>query len=147
MAKDIVTGARARLLINGVKAGYATGVDVREGIEYQELDVLDNIQVEEHVPVAYRCGGSMAAVRVVLDDDKTKGWFPKTGKTPQEHLLNILNNGTLEALIEDSVTGKTIFKLEEMKFSDRNVSINARGIAGKNVTFVAKRARDEADLI
>ncbi len=146
MAKDIITGARARFSIDGVRVGYATGVNLRESVQYQELDVLDNIEVEEHVPVGYACSGTADMVRVVLEDDKAKGWFPKTGADPAEHLRNILNLGELTATVEDPITGKTIAKLEGVKLADRNISITARGIAGKNVALVAKRMRDEADL-
>lgn len=146
MPKDIVTGARARFSINGTKVAYATGVSVREGVQYEELNVLDNIEVEEHVPVAYTVGMTADMVRVVNKSLKALGYFPKAGQNPAEHLTNILNNGDMSATIEDVPTGKVIMKLSNVKVAERSLQVSPRGISGENVSFVAKVARDESDL-
>lgn len=146
MPKPIVSGARCRLSFAGVKVGYATNVSVYEGIQYEPLNVLDNIETEEHVPVGYDVRGSFGSVRVVLESLKAKGLFPRTGQTPAEHLTNILNMGEIEAQIEDVPTGKVIMQLTGVKLSERNLSVQPRSITGEEVSFVAKRARDEADL-
>lgn len=146
MAKEIVSGARARFSLSGVKVAYATGVSVRESVAYEELNVLDNIEVEEHVPTAYSVSMSADFFRVVNESVKAKGWFPKAGKNPEEHLTNILTQGNLTATIEDVPTGKIIMQVSDVKMTERNMQISARGIVGTNVSFVAKVARDESDL-
>lgn len=146
MAKEIVTGARARFSLSGVKVAYATGVNVRESIQYEELAVLDNIEVEEHVPVGYSVSCSADLFRVVNKSMKAQGWFPKAGKNPAEHLTNILNQGDLTATIEDVPTGKIIAQLTSVRMSEKGMQISARGVVGKNITFVAKVLRDESDI-
>jgi len=61
-------------------------------------------------------------------------------------LTNILNSGSLSATIEDRHTNQVVMTVEGVKISERNTTISARGVVGKNVTFVAIRARDESDL-
>ena len=72
----MITGARARFSINGQKVGYAQGVTIADGIEYFPAEVLDNIEVEEHVPLSYRVNSFTCRMfRIVGDTVKSKGWF------------------------------------------------------------------------
>ncbi len=143
---EIFTGARARFSIAGVKVGYATGVTVRETITMEPVKVLDNIQVTEHVPVDYDVSMSADMVRIVGDTVKSKGWFPQQGSSSTEHLLNMINQGELVATIEDSKTGTVLAHVEGVKFTERSMSVSARGVVGSNVSMVAKRVRDESDI-
>lgn len=143
---EILTGARARLQLNGVKVGFATGVSVRDTIDYEPVQVLDNLHVESHEPIGYTA--SMSADRVYLVDKplKSQGWVPKQGKSSLEHLLNILATGELVALIEDSKTGTVVKQVEGVKISEQSFSVTARGVVSENVSMVAKRVRDASDL-
>jgi hypothetical protein len=143
----IFTGARARFLINGVKVGYARNVNLGDSIEYQPIEVLDNIEVEEHVPVAYRVDTFTASTfRIVGETLKTAGWFPKTGGDVASHLENILITGELTATIEDSKTKQILATVEQVKISAKSLSVDARGVAGIDVTFVAIRVKDESEV-
>lgn len=143
---EVLTGARARFSLDGVKIGYATGVTLRENITFEPIKVLDNIQVEEHVPTDYDVSMTADLVRIVGDTIKSRGWFPSQGTSPAEHLSNIITSGELTATIEDSQTGQIVANVEGVKVSERNLTITARGVVGTNVSMVAKRARDEHDL-
>lgn len=143
---EILTGARARFSLNGVKVGFATGVSVRETINYEAIETLDNVQVDSHEPVGYIVAMTADKVRIIGDTIKSRNWFPKQGTDPAAHLLNILTTGELTATIEDTITNTTAMHVEGVKISERNVQINARGVVGTNVSMVAKRARDESDL-
>lgn len=142
----VFTGARARLSINGKKVGFATNVAGSEEIEYQPVEVLDNIEVEEFVPVAYRVTFTASLVRIIGETIKSEGYFPTAGTTPEEHLENILLQGDMVATIEDSKTSSIMMTLEQMKVQSRNFTVNARGIVGKDVTFVATRMKDESEV-
>lgn len=140
----VFTGARARFLLNGKKVGYATRVSYSEELELQPVDVLDNIQSEEHVPVGYRVQLSCGTVRIIGETVKSQGYFPGIGATPEEHLSNILLTGVLTATIVDSKTGRAALQMEQVKMSGRSSSIDARGMVGEDLTFVGIRARDES---
>jgi hypothetical protein len=141
----IFTGARARFSINGVKVGYARNVNVSEEVSYEPIEVLDNIEVSEFAPIAYRVTFTASMFRIIGETLKSLGWFPTNGANPGEHLENILVTGDLTATVEDSKTGKTFATLEQVKVQTHNWTIDARGVVGEDVTFNAIRCRDESE--
>lgn len=141
----LFTGARARFLINGVKVGYARNVNVSEEIQYDPIEVLDNIEVEEYAPIAYRVTFTASMFRIIGETLKSQGWFPPNGANTGEHLENILVTGDLTATVEDSKTGKIFATLEQVKIQSHNWTVDARGVVGEDVTFNAIRARDESE--
>lgn len=142
----VLTGARARFSIEGVKVGYARSVTLGETIQYEDLITLDNIETEEIVPVGYVVETFTASMfRIVGETLKSLGWFPKNGANSEAHLSNILTSGDLTATIEDTRTGKLVAIVEQCKIASKNWTVDARGIVGKDVTFRAIRVRDESD--
>jgi hypothetical protein len=141
----LFTGARARFSINGVKVGYARNVAVTEEIQYDPVEVLDNIEVEEYVPVAYRVTFTASQFRIIGETVKSLGYFPNVGTNTNEHLENILVSGDLTATIEDTKTGKLFATVEQVKVASHNWTIDARGVVGEDMTFVAVRVKDESE--
>lgn len=141
----VFTGCRARFMIEGKKVGYATNVSGSEEVRYDPLEVLDNVEVEEFVPVGYTVTFTAALVRIVGETIKSQGFFPKTGVDTETHLKNILLQGDMSAVIEDTKTGDKICTVQQMKMQSRNFTINARGMVGKDCTFVATRMLDESE--
>jgi len=141
----LFTGARARFSINGVKVGYARNVAVTEEIQYDPVEVLDNIEVEEFVPVAYRVTFTASKFRVIGETVKSLGYFPNNGANTEEHLENILVSGNLTATVEDTSTGQLFATLEQVKVASHNWTIDARGVVGEDMTFVAIRVKDESE--
>lgn len=142
----IYTGARARFSVEGKIVGYARNVSGSESIEYQPVEVLDNIEVEEHVPIAYRVTLTAGMFRIVGETLKSNGLFPVNGKDSSDHLLNILLTGELNAQLEDVVTGKIVAQVTQVKVATRNFTVDARGIVGEDVEFVAIRMQDESEI-
>lgn len=142
----LLTGARARFSIEGRKVGYARNVAIGENIEYEGVRVLDNIQVEEHVPIAYDVTFTAGQFRIVGETIKSLGWFPSVGGNTEEHLENILLSGDLTATVEDTKTSSIIATVEQVKVSSHNWTIDARGVVGEDVTFVAIRVKDESEI-
>ena len=139
---NLFTGARARFSLDGVKVGFARNVTVREEIQLDPVEVLDNIEVEEYVPVAYRVTFSASIFRIIGDSIKSREWFPKT----EEHLTNILNSGELTATIEDTRTGDIFATLEQVRLQSHNWTIESRGVVGEDIEFVAIRLKDESEV-
>jgi len=138
MADLTFTGARARFKINGNKVAFAGGVSGEESIDYEPVDVLDLIEVLEHVPVAYRANMNANVFRVVGQSLKVLGIFPLQS--------NILTSGALEASIEDSVTNRTAYLFQGVKTSTKSFDTSARATTTENVGFVAIRVLDEAQV-
>ncbi len=142
----LFTGARARFSIDGVKVGFARNVTVREEIQLDPVEVLDNIEVEEYVPVAYRVTFSASIFRIIGDTIKSRDWFPLTGANTEEHLTNILTSGEMTATVEDTRTGDIFATLEQVRIQSHNWTIDARGVVGEDIEFVAIRLRDESEV-
>jgi len=142
----VFTGARARLLVNGVKVGYARNCNGNEQIQMEPVEALDNIQVEENVPTRYRVSFSMGFVRVVRTSLKSLGWFPALGSSPEEHLTNVITQGLLTVTIEDNQTGAVIMTLEQSQITSRNFTVDATGIVAIDADFVGIRMRDESEV-
>lgn len=109
-------------------------------------EVLDNIEVEEYAPIAYNVRLRASQFRIVGETLKSLRYFPSIGANTEEHLSNILTSGDLTATIEDSKSGKIIATIEQVKVSSHNWTIDARGIVGEDVEFVAIRMKDESEI-
>jgi len=142
----VFSGARARLLVNGIKVGYARNCSGGESLQLEPVEAMDNVETEEFVPTRYRCRFSMGYVRIVGKTAKTDGYVPSLGGNSDEHLSNILTNGDLVVTIEDNQTGLVIMTLEQARVQDHNWSIDATGIVGQDLEFVAIRMRDESEV-
>ena len=142
----ILTGARMRFLINGAKVGYARNVNISEELRYDPVEVLDNIEVEEYVPIGYSVRLRASQFRIVGETLKSLGYFPKVGANTEEHLSNVLTSGDMTATLEDTKTGKIAATLEQVKIASHNWTVDARGIVGEDVEFVAIRNKDESEI-
>jgi len=150
----VFSGARAIFMFNGEVVGFASGCNGSEEIQYEPVDTLDHLEVREHCPVGYRVTFTATIFRTISrgggnnsETDapgslKAMNVFPKFGGRGDE----ILQLEGVDAIIQDRVSGKTIFMLEEVKTASYNFNITARGVVGQNVTFVAIRAKDESEI-
>lgn len=144
---EIITGPRARLSIDGKKVGWATNVSWTERIEYEEVEVLDNIRVQEHAPVRYRVSVSLGEIVISSKTLKSQGFFPRTGQSSEAHLREILILGALVATVEDtSGSGPPLATFEDFRVAEQTVSITAGGVAGRDVTAVAISVRDQSEV-
>jgi len=129
-------------MIEGAKVMYCTNVSYGEEVQYDPVEVLDQLEVAEHVPVAYRVNFSSQHVRVITNSIKLRDGvriFPR--------LEDILTSGELTATVEDRVTGTIVSNIERVRASSYNINVGARGIVLSDVQFVAIRIRDESELV
>ena len=143
---EVLTGCRARFKLNGVVVGYATGVTLRQAITYEPIKTLDSIVTKSFEPTDYDVNMTADMVRIVGDTIKSNGWFPQQGVSEADFLTNIITSGELSATLEDNQTSQIVALVEGLKISESNLNVSARGVVGENVSFVARRARDESDL-
>lgn len=139
----LFTGARAKFSIEGTDVGYARNVAVTEEIVYEPVNVLGNIRVEEFVPVAYNVRFTASMFRIVGQTLKKQDWFAKVGQDSGKHLENILLGKDMVATIQDSKTGEILATLEQVQISSHNFSVDALGVVGEDMEFVAVLMRDE----
>ena len=142
MAQQSITGAKARLKIDGVFVGYATGVSVRESIDYQPVAVLGRLEPAEHAAVSYSVSGSMRFVRIEGNTMKEIGAAPLQGTSPATLLANVLNAPELVIEVEDLQSGRLLMKVERAQITTTNFEFQARQILGQNIESVGLYASE-----
>jgi hypothetical protein len=143
----ILTGCRARLTVAGKKIGFARGVTVSEGVEWTPIKVLDSIETVEHVPVNDDISFTASMFRIVGSTLKSEGLMASCGANSEEHLQNILlTSSIMNAIIEDTKTGKVVCEIVDVKVASHNWTIDAGGVVGEDVEFVGVRVMDESEL-
>ena len=136
---QVFSGSRARFLINGRVVGFAGNVSGSESIDYEPVDILDQLAVQEFVPVAYRATLSAQIFRIIGQSLKALNIFPKEE--------DILTTGLLDCVIEDtqSGAGSAMATFTGVSAQEHSFDVGARGIVSENVNFVAIRVRDESE--
>lgn len=144
---NVFAGPRCKFKIEGKTIGYGTNVEIGESIEYTPCEVLDNIEVAEWVAVSYRVNFTCGSIKLVNQSLKQQGLFPNTGKSSEDHLLNILNSGDLTATIEDSKAPYAVIAtITGVKVASHNFRVSARAIVGEDITFVGTRILSEGEI-
>ena len=142
----IFSGPRARFTLDGVPFAFATNVAGSEEIQYDAVEVLNNVEVQEFVPVAYRATLTASKVWFVNETLKSLGWFPKVGTDPGTHLRNILTTKDLAALIQDTQDNVAFMSGDGVRLASYNWTIAARAIVATDVTFVLIKFRDISEV-
>ena len=140
MAGKVITGARVRFELAVGVIGFATEVSIEEVVEHQPVEVLDRIEVSEHVPVAYRVSATASMVRILGVTPRSQGF----GFSLEE-----LRAGGVEVtgVVIDSVTNRSIGKLTRVKPEGRTWRIGARTISMDDVRFNAILFQDESQQL
>ena len=69
---NVLTGARAALSLDGVKCMYTLSATYGEEIQHDPVEPLDQFDVAEFVPIAYRVNFSAQWVRVIRNSIKLR---------------------------------------------------------------------------
>ena len=142
---EMMHGARARFTIEGKLVAMATGVSVREIQQIQRGKTLDSIRTDELVVVDYEVSIEIDMIRAVGKSPVAQGLFPKKGKTPDEHLRNIVNHPQMVAVIEDRITGKRLETISGLMGESYNRSYRRTQISESSCSFQAIVSTDEAE--
>jgi len=127
----VITGARARLLVNNVKIGYVTGLDVSLDISIEAVEPIDTIVAEELVTTGLRCSWSARMVRVYNQNEFGEVWFQsfdeltRGGRELSMHVLDTVEDEVVHALNGVKV-GQLSFNVEGRSLAARNISGQAR---------------------
>lgn len=146
----VVTAPRCRILLDTKVMGWGTNISYNVDYEMNPLDVIDNFEVEEFVPVGYTVNGTISKVGVNNVSLRTMGLFPRVGVDSDAHLLNflLLGDHTIQLIDKfgDAGSEKTLAIVYGVKFGSKGWNVAARGIAGEDINFVAKREKDFSEI-
>lgn len=138
----VLSGARARFSLDGVPVFYTLNCRYGEQIQRDPVEPLDQFDVAEFVPIAYRVNLSAQVVRVITQPLKLRDGiaiFPT--------LANILSQAPLTGVVEDPITGTVVAQIQRVEASRYDISVGARGIVLTDVEFVAIRIKDESEIV
>lgn len=148
----VYTGTRARLVVNGVAIAYCSGCRGREDITYEPIKVLDHIQTVEFSPVDYNVQFSAQRFRLIggaagVEGSMrgTRALWPKLGKNDNEFLENIINQGEVDAQLEDRISQEVYKLLMGTRMAGFGFDMT-RGPVMEDVDFVGVEFRDETEL-
>ncbi len=140
------TGPRCRLMLDGRVVLFGSGYSVTEEPIYEEAAVLDNVEVEEHVIVGFRVEGQIS--RLLAQDSTLKrlGLYPKAGRSPADHLRNILSMPLFTLVVEDSALNAILEQYEGVKLGRRDWNVQPRMIATENMQIHMLRPIDGSEI-
>jgi len=141
---NVIHGARAKFLLNGQVIAWANDVTVTETIEQEELAVLDRYEPMENVDTAYRVQMRARFFRLLNGGLRSLGFWPLTGRTPEELRSAILARPELIAEIHDA-TGTMLKRVSRVKPRSWTVNFAARQVTANDVEFTAIYATDEGE--
>lgn len=169
MAKKIpafLTGANAKIKVNGVTIAFATNVSYRISVQHSNPRVLGRYEVEEHQPLKYDVSGQLSVIRYVdspgvkkLRDTNNDGngvgnW--KDGGTfdIESKANNSFNPLTLhraqgfEVIIYQKTTrgDHAVARFKGCRLTESQFSVGTKALALQNYSFVAQYADEDTFL-
>jgi len=142
----VLTAPRCRIMIDGKILARGTNVSYTAEISYEDVVVIDKLEVDEFAPTGYTVNGSISVVRVRDTTVKSLGIIPETGKNSEEHLQNVLLQADVTMVLMDKADPpKNLAVLTGVKFLSYGWALAARGIASENIPFKAIRETDESE--
>lgn len=131
-----VTGARAKLYMDGKEVGYATGVNAQESITQVPIEVLGDIDAKEIEPIGRAVTMSASAVRIVGESLRSLGFWPKGGTG------DVINFAGLTAELHDEVNDEPIAIITGLKPENLNWRVDRAGLATYDASFRGIRMYD-----
>ncbi|MGZ3772943.1 MAG: hypothetical protein ACXVCY_04155 [Pseudobdellovibrionaceae bacterium] len=161
MQSQVLSGARMVFKLANKPVGYALGVNVSAGINYQPVSVLGHLEVVEHVPVAYQVEMSASMARIATAS-RLAGYenFPglRSGleggvSSPQiipafgEDGMGILTSGEMTSTLQDLVTKKSLYTVSGVKGASKNFEISPGSVVGEQCSFVARILNEDGENV
>jgi len=132
-----MTGSRAQFSIGARKIAFASNVSFNENIQYEPINVLDKLEVEEHAEVGYTVDLQCQNFRVPDSSVKQLGIMSK--------LKQILTQGELQAQVVDKNTEASLLLMTGVKLQARQTTVDARGVMTETWSFVGRQSQDESE--
>lgn len=135
-----VHGARVYMTINGQRVGYIKSFSASQQVNQGDVEVLDNILTEEHVPLGITYSGNIERMMLVGSSLIRAGL--------NVSLDNIFARGAENVQIVDRPSGgRVLLNIQRIAFTGNNFSISKGVLTANQVSFKAIKVADEDGLI
>lgn len=145
MALEIFTGPRAKFTIDGTVVALGRSITVMDDYRYEPVEVLNNIEVLGHEPVGYTCSMRCQQILQVGQTLEDLGFKAKKGSSPQDHLANLLALPAMVGQVEDDPSDTIVRRVFGVKLASDDFSVDARGMASGDISFVATRSKSASE--
>jgi len=142
----VVSGARAAVLMDGKKVGWATSIRVRHGIDYRPVRVLDKLEVDTHEPTGYTVSVTLGTLTIIGENMKTAGYMPGAGREEGSRLLNVLDRADISLSINDRQIGRPEWIVVGVRVGTEDINVDAGNLSGTNVECVATECFHVSEL-
>ena len=132
-------GARAKILVNGIEVGYATGVSGNEAIAQVPIEALGDAYVKEHELVGITVSLSADFVRMRQESLIQQGLWP-TGDTDD---LLAFNDTPMTWDVYDQSTDKVVERIDGVVCESRGWRVDRGSVMMVNASFRARRMTDD----
>jgi len=163
-----ITGANARIKIDGITLAYCTDVSYNIAVQTIPIETMGTYEVRDNTPVSYTVDGAFSIIRYTakaanLDPTNPAITNPATtGNAPgainiAEGTLNshlnpaaLLASGTFDLTINEQLAGATgtgstdenVFVIKDCRLTRRGMTLNKRGVYVDQYAFVGVLAGD-----
>lgn len=134
-----MTGARAIFRLGGIQVAYASNVSFNENIQYENVNVLDDLATKEHAEVGYSVDLTCTTFRVPQQGVKKLGIMSRFDQ--------ILTQGELTAEVVDRNTSAILLLMFGVKLQGRSTTVDARGVMTETWSFVGRKSQDEDEAV
>lgn len=151
---NLITGANAKLKINGKTLGYATSVNVSTRVDMIPGETMGRFETVSNEPIAYSTSGNFTMLRYTSAADGNLDGI-SSGKSNSLSEIGIgghVNPSTLlnsvafdvEIYQKTSATQTTqIFKVTNCRITSRSGGVNKRGIYEETFNFIGILSEDD----
>ena len=142
-AAQMLTGSRIHIRLGGKVFGKGTIGSYTETRTHDPVFILDQMEVDEWVPVGYDVAFTASRIVLIKRSLKERGWVAKwpSGSTSNTLLDKLLSLGDTTVDIVDQREG-TLVSIQGVKIVSNTMTFGARAIVGEDIGFVGTRVVD-----
>jgi len=130
----VLGGHVARIMIDGVDAGWFQGVSWSIDMGVQPVFVVGSVEVQEHQQTRYAVSGDLQRYYV-------RDMMIQNSKLGARTAADVIRTGTFDLVILDTITSKPIQVLEGCTLASAGSGIQAGQLVTQRFSFQALRTR------
>ena len=155
---NVITGAKAKITINGAVVGYATGISISENTLNGRVESLGYIDSREIVPISRNVQVMATMIRIFdtyvgsagngiqglaggdTDDNGFLNTSAVVSRSIEDRTRDVLNKAYFDIQVIDSssANGDPIYTVKNCKISSQNIVVDRASLMGVQVMMDAE---------
>lgn len=145
MAENVFSGPKCIIKLGKDIVGFGTNIEATVNQDLARVPVLGDVHSKQIEVVGITVSVSMGMIRIRNNpnSDVLGGSPENMGMMGRGTTADIISHPSYTLVAFDQTENEPLFIVEGCKLSSHNVSVDARGIAGQNVSLEGIRMGDE----